>query len=106
VRGNTVQHVTHLHDDTALGDLTAEDLRVVGEREESLFEGRTDLATVDVKRSDDLDVVDPVATQFRVHDPERLVGGTTPAPRGVPGKALNEGTGAIPDTGDGNSDAA
>ena len=67
-----------------------------------LAEVEPDLGGVDVERGDELDVADVVAAEHDVHEAGHVVGGVGVA---VVLDALDEAARAVPDAGDGDTNA-
>ena len=76
MRWIAIHHAAHLHDRASELDFLAEGLCAIGRGENRFADVQTDFTTVDVKRSDNLDITRPVKTDLPVHQPDgRGVGG-------------------------------
>ncbi len=71
MRGITIEDAAHLYDRTSGRDVAAEYFRAIGWREDRLINIKADLAPVDIKGRDDLDVTGPVRTDEAVHKADR-----------------------------------
>src|SRR5262249_553638 len=101
VRRDAVHDHAHLHDRAGESDFVAKNLCAVGRRKDGLADIEPDFAAVDIESGHDLDIPRPVGGDLAVHQAD---GAAVDPGAAVEVDSLDERTGAITDSDDGDTD--
>src|SRR6266403_1926173 len=96
----TVEDAPHFHDRPGEIDLIAKDLGAIGRRKNGFADVEPDFAAIDVERGDNLDVSRAIGADLLVHQAD---GGAVDRGTVVKVDSLEEGTGAIAHSNDGDT---
>lgn len=97
----TVENAAHFHDRAGEADFIAKNFGAIGRRENGFADVEADFAPINVEAGHDLDVPGPIRTDLAVHQAN---GGAVDRGAAVKIDSLDERTGTIADSDDGDTD--